>query len=166
MRLIPLAILLLAPLPVEDTVLVNKAKDIRVVGDRGETVTEYCQRSHLLVGGLGKDDVTKVLEAMKPLEKVFVNYASYNDDPQKGSLFGATIKIAPLAEPVAKLLKEHKPDGQKKLNLTVILRRDDKDPELFLVVGCTDRTSVGFFDDERKNEADGFSQKELRFKKR
>ena len=50
-----------------------------------------------------------------------------------------------------------------KISLTLILKRDDKDAGLYHVVGCTKRTPVGFFDDDKKNEADGISQKELRF---
>jgi hypothetical protein len=104
-----------------------------------------------------------VLQAKKPLDKVFFSYASHNDDPRKGSTFGATLKVAPLSKEVAKLIEKHKPDGKKKLQLTFVLRRDDKDAKLYHVVGCTERTPVGFFDDDKKNEKDGFSQKDLRF---
>jgi hypothetical protein len=34
---------------------------------------------------------------------------------------------------------------------------------LYHVVGCTERTPVGFFDDGKKNATDGFSQKDLRY---
>jgi hypothetical protein len=156
----------LAPVPEAEVLLVNKAKDIRVYSDRDEPIRAFFERTRLMTGGLGKDQVTKVIEAKQPLERFFLSYASYNDDPEKGSLFGAFIKLTPPSREVAKLLTEQRPDGQKKLNLTLILRRDDKDPELFTVIGCTDRTPVGFFDDEKKNEADGFAQKELRFQKK
>src|SRR5262249_45380219 len=106
----------------------------------------------------------KVREAKEPLAKFFINYASYYDDPQKALLFGASLDIAPLAEPVAKLLDKHKPDGKKVLAIALILRRDDTKPALYHVVGCTERTSVGFFDNDKKNDTDGFTQKELRYK--
>ena len=47
--------------------------------------------------------------------------------------------------------------------MTLILKHDDKDASLYHIVGCTERTPVGFFDTDKKNEADGFSQKDLRF---
>jgi hypothetical protein len=62
------------------------------------------------------------------------------------------------------LLAEHKPDGKKALNLTLILCRDDKKAGLYHVVGCTSRTPVGFFDNDKKNDTDGFSQKDLRYR--
>jgi hypothetical protein len=159
------AFLPLAGVLAADEVVVNKAKDIRILTDRKESVPEFFQRNRILTGGLSGEELARVIEAKKPLDKLFVNYASYNDDPEKGALFGAVIKLAPPSEAARKLLTAHKPDGMKVLNLTLILRRDDKEPELFTVVGCTDRTPVGFFTVDKKNDADGFSQTDLRFKK-
>src|SRR5262245_54066128 len=69
--------------------LVNKAKDIHVVSDRDESILDYFQRNHVIIGGVGPKELSKILKAEKPLAKFFVNYASYNDDPEKASLFGA-----------------------------------------------------------------------------
>jgi hypothetical protein len=142
----------------------NKAKDLRVVSDRDEPILDFFRRNRILVGVVLPEGLKKVLEAREPLTKFFVSYASQNDDPAKASTFGATLEIAPPTEAVAKLLNEHKPDGKKKLSMTLILRRDEKKSGLYHVVGCTERTSVGFFDNATKNATDGFSQKDLRYR--
>ena len=144
--------------------LVNKAKDIRVVSDRDEAILDYFRRNHIIIGGVQAKELNKIFEAKEALTKFFVNYASYNDAPEKASLFGANLEIAPLSEAVAKLLDKHRPDGKKTLRIALILRQDDTRPALYHVVGCTERTSVGFFDDDKKNNTDGFSQKELCYK--
>jgi hypothetical protein len=140
--------------------LVNKAKDIRLISDRDEPILDCFTRNRILVGGVLPEELTKVLEAKEPLPKFFVNYASQNDDAAKASTFGAYIEIAPPSAAVAKLLKENKKTG----TLALILRRDEKKPGLYHVAGCTERTSVGFFDNDKKNVTDGFSQKDLCYK--
>src|SRR5262249_52685213 len=144
--------------------LTNKAKDVHVVSDKQEPILDFFRRTRLLVGVMQVKEIDKLLEAKKPLDKQFVNYASHNDDPNKGSTFGAHLKIATPSQDVAALIKKHKPDGKKKLNLTLVVRRDDKNANLYHVVGCTGRTPVGFCDNDRKNETDGFSQKDMRYK--
>jgi hypothetical protein len=169
-----LVVLLLAPAapagetpqkgkPAEFT-LVNKAKDIRVISDRDESILDYFRRNRILVGTVLPEGLKKVLEARKPLKKFFLSYASQNDDPAKASTFGASPDVAPPSAAVVKLLEKHRPDGKKKLGLTLILRRDDTKPGLYHVVGCTERTPVGFFDNGKENATDGFSQKDLRYK--
>lgn len=145
--------------PTEFT-LVNKVKDIRVVSDRDEAILDFFRRNRVLVGAVVPEELKKITEAKDVLPKFFVNYASQNDDPQKASTFGATIDVAPPPETVARLLG----DAKKKTRLTLILRRDEKKDGLYHVVGCTERTPVGFFDDDKKNATDGFSQKDLCFK--
>jgi hypothetical protein len=147
--------------PAEVT-LVNKAKDIHVISDRDEPILDYFRRQHIVVGTVLPEGLKKIRDAKDPLTKFFISYASQNDDRDKASTFGATIEIAPPREPVLKLLGEHAPDG-KKVELTLILRLDPKKPGLYHVVGCTARTSVGFFDNDKKDPKDGFSQKDLCF---
>jgi hypothetical protein len=149
--------------PAEFT-LVNKAKDIRVLSDRDEPILDYFRRNHILVGVVLPEGLTKVIEAREPLSR-FLSYASQNDDPAKASTFGATVEIAPPSASVARLLKEHKPDSKKRLDLTLILRRDEKKAGLYHVVGCTQRSSVGFFDNDKKDATDGFSQKDLTYRR-
>jgi hypothetical protein len=144
----------------KEVALVNKAKDIHVISDRDEPILDCFRRNRILIGGVVDSELNKVIEAKAPLPKYFVNYASQNDDPSKASTFGATVELAPPTEAVVKLLKEHK----KPLGATLILRRDDKKAGLYHVIGCTARTPVGFFDIDKKNETDGFSQKDLCFK--
>jgi hypothetical protein len=98
------------------------------------------------------------------MNEFWVNYASQNDDPMKAATFGAWITVMPPSPAVAKLLKEQMPDGKENLTLTLILQQDEKQPAVYHVVGCTKRTSVGFFDRAEKNAIDGFSQKDLCFK--
>jgi hypothetical protein len=137
--------------------LLNKAKDIRVISDRDETILAYFRRSRALVAGVLPEGLNKILEAKAPLTRFFVSYASQNDDPARASTFGAYLEIAPPSAAVAKLLSRHKDP----LTRSLVLRRDDRKPGLYHVVGCTERTSVGFFDNDKRNAADGFSQKDL-----
>ncbi len=153
----------LVPLP-EEQVLVNKAKDIHVLSDRPEPIRDYFQRNHLVVGGMLPEEMTKLLAAKAPLENVFVSYTSFNDDPGKTALFGTALKLAPPSPTVAKLLRGEKPDGQKTFRPTIVFLRDAKDAGLYHPVGYTTRSSVAFFDHEEKDRADGYSQKDLRFK--
>src|SRR5262249_49002975 len=71
--------------------LVNKAKDIRVVSDRDEAILDYFRRNHIIIGGVQAKELNKIFEAKETLTKFFVNYASYNDAPEKASLFGANL---------------------------------------------------------------------------
>src|SRR5262245_37383879 len=84
--------------------LTNKAKDIRVISDREESVVDFFRRSHIVVGGF-VEDMKALLEAKEPLKEVFLNYTSFNDDRKKELLFGAFLEVAPPAEPVAKLIR-------------------------------------------------------------
>jgi hypothetical protein len=140
--------------------LMNKAKDIHIISDRDEPLLDCFRRNRMLVGGVVPESLDKIIQAKEPLAKFFVNYASQNDDPRLASTFGAFLEIAPPARSVVKLLQRHR----KELGPTLILRRDERKANLYHVVGCTDRTSVGFFDNDKKNPADGFSQKDLCFK--
>jgi hypothetical protein len=144
--------------------LVNKAKDIFVISDKDEPILDYFQRQHVIIGVVVFDEFKKVREAKDTLSQFFINYASQNDDPKKASTFGAHIDVAPPTEAVLKLLGEQAPDGKKAPDVVLILRRDDKKPGLYHVVGCTKRSAVGFFSVDKKNETDGFSQKDLCFK--
>jgi hypothetical protein len=125
-----------------------------------ESLPAFFQRQPILVGGLLGTELQACLEAKKPREKMFINYASFNDDRSKESLFGAFITLAPVSEPVAKLLKE-----RGKGTVTLILRRDPKNAELYHLVGWTERTSVGFFAGTKVKAPDDFSQADLRMKK-
>jgi hypothetical protein len=145
----------------KSVILLNKTKDIRVVAGKDEPILDYFRGHRILVGTVLADGLKKIVETKKPLDQFFVNYASHNDG-KNGSTFGAFLLVAAPSEAVVKLLNQHRPDGKKKLNLALILRRDDKNEKLYHVVGCTDRPSVGFFDNDKKNDTDGFSQKELR----
>jgi hypothetical protein len=139
--------------------LLNKAKDIQVIADRDQPILEYFQNHRILVGSVVKTELAKVLGTKEPLSKFFVNYASQNDDAAKASTFGAFLDIAPLDKAVAQLLAE-----PKTATVTLILRRDEKKANLYYVVGYTSRTSVGFFDNNKKHDTDGFSQKDMCFK--
>lgn len=159
-------ILVFAPLamaeePKKEVPLVNKAKDIHVLSDRDEPILDHFRRNRILVGAVVPEELTKILMAKTALPKFFVTYASQNDDATKVSTFGAYLEIAPPTAAALKLLEEHK---KQKLALTLVLRRDDKKAGLYHVVGCTPRTPVGFFDNDKKNDVDGFSQKDLCFK--
>jgi hypothetical protein len=138
--------------------LLNRAKDIRLISDRDEPIRDCFRRNRVLVGTVLPEGLDQVLRTKEPLRKFFVSYASQNDDPAKASTFGATLEVAPPSAVVVKLLKEHK---GKAPSLTLILRRDAKKPGLYHAIGCTERTSVGFFDNDQKNATDGFSQKDL-----
>lgn len=142
-------------------VVVNKAKDIFLVAEADTTVRDFFQTHPMLVGYVLPDQFNSLMQADKVTDKVFLNYASYNDDPEKGSLFGASISIAPFSPDVRELLKNRKDNAERQK--TLLLRRDATVPTLFHVVGYTTRTSVGFFDNKQKNDTDGFSQTELRF---
>lgn len=143
-----------------DFALVNKAKDIRVISERDEPIQDFFQHNRILIGGVLPEALDKVLRAREPLPKFFVSYASQNDDAKKASTFGATLEIAPPTQAVTRLLQERR----TKMTLTLILRRNDRKPGLYHVVGCTERTPVGFFDNDKKNATDGFTQKELCYK--
>src|ERR1051326_1336659 len=143
--------------------LVNKAKDINVIADRDMPIRDYFRREHIIVGIVLPEGIKKIREAKETVTKFFISYASQNDDPAKASTFGATIDVAPPSEAVNKLLGEHVRDGKKVPELTLIFRPDEKKPGLYHVVGFTERTSVGFFDNDKKNPTDGFSQKDLCF---
>jgi hypothetical protein len=148
-------------------VLTNKAKDIWVVSDREETVVKFFQRQHLLVGIMLAEEYKKLIAANKTRDKVFVSYASYNDDEKKEALFGATIKLAAPTPAAANLLKDRQADAddKDKTSFNLILRRDATDQDLYHVVGLTGRTSVGFFSRDKREGGDDFTQQDLRFKK-
>ncbi len=140
---------------------VNKAKDIWLISDRDESIPDYFHRRRIMVCGMVPDELDKVLSAKETLTKVLVSYASQNDDPQKASTYGAIIDIAVPTEAVAKIVAANRKNSHF---FSLILCRDEKNAGLYHLIGYTDRTPVCFFDNDEKNDADGFSQKELLFK--
>lgn len=167
--------------PAEFT-LVNKAKDIHVVSDRDESILDFFGRTRILLGEVldksavpAESDLEKLLQAKEVLTKFWVSYPSKNDDPQGPAFYGAWIKVAPPSAAVLKLFNDHKPDGKDGhvRVVTLILRPDEKVPDMYRVIGFTERHSLWFFgadtvvgrpESEKKNATDGFSQKDLSFK--
>ena len=144
-------------------VLVNPEGDIQVVTDRSGTLVEFFQKQRILAGGLQRGDTEKLANATKPMEKVFVNYASFNDDKDKTALFGATVTIAPLGSEPKKLVADYLTKHKEGLGPTLILRRDAKEDGVYHVVGLTTRSSVGFFTQKKRVGKDDFSQKDLMY---
>jgi hypothetical protein len=145
--------------------LVNPAKDIHVLSDRKEELVNFFHRSRVIVGGLRLEDLKQALKAAKPREKVFLNYTSHNDDRNKEELFGSIVKLAPITGEAAQLLETQMkgPDGKERFSVTVILKRDAADAELYHAVGYTDRSSVCFFSRGERKAPDTFSPPDLRF---
>lgn len=145
--------------------VVNKAKDIRVFSDREEATVDFFRRQRVVVGAQLGEEVAKLLAAKEKQRQVFVSYASFNDDPDKAALFGASLDVLPPSPAVVSLLAEQKADDGKQAGLTLIFVRDAKDEKSYRLVGFTRRSPVSFFDDTKRHETDGVSQSELRFKK-
>jgi hypothetical protein len=146
--------------------VVNPAKDIHVLSDREEGTVAFFRRHRLVVGGLLVEELRQALAAEKPRTRVFVNYTSHNDDPKKEELFGTFVKLAPIKGEVARLLQGQVkgPDGKERFSVTVILRRDAADAELYHAVGYTTRSSVSSFARGKRQEPDDFSPQDLRFR--
>lgn len=160
-----------APIPeAKERVLTNKAGDIHLVSTADENVRDFFRGHHIIVGfvrlkkevGPNEGNLTDILVADKPVEKVFVHYASRNDDPEQSATFGMVVTIAPPSPAVIELMKKRKAVEQEQ-DLTLILREDEAKPGLWHIAGYTGRTAVGFFDSDAKNKDDGFSQKDLCF---
>lgn len=149
-------------------VLINPAKDITVVSDRDEKVTDFFKRQRLVVGTLTSQTLIDQFEAKEPGPKVFVSYASYNHGPVGGgfSTFGAYVRIAPIRKPVAMVLAGAVGDGKRRV--MVVFRRDfadlpgpEKAPPVWQVVGYTTRGDVRLFESGQKKVPDDFSPRDL-----
>jgi hypothetical protein len=169
-KLLPILLLVNALVASEakpgEIALTNPAKDIQVLSDRKESISQFFQRNRIVVGSQIISEVKTAIEAKKVREMVFVNYSSHNDDAAREQLFGTNLKLAPMPPSVAQLLRKQlaDPDGKERLGLTLILRRDAKDGDLYHVAGCTTRTSVSFFANDKRTPPDEFSPRDLRFK--
>jgi hypothetical protein len=151
----------------KDFVLVNKAKDIRVLSDRAEPIEDYFRRNRILLGVLWGVRLKEVLETKETLTGFLVSSCSQNDDPDRVNTFGSRPDIAPTAPAVARLIREYLANHKNKDKdppVALILCRDAKETRLYRVVGYLEREPRGFFDREEKNEKDGFSPKDLLFR--
>ena len=154
----------------EERVLTNPAKNIHVLVDKAskETLVEFFQSRHIVVGGIKSDKLADVIRTGKAAEKTFVNYSSHNDDRKKEALFGSIVTLAPLSADAGRLVKPRfvGPTGKKAFAVTVVLERDPKVANRYHVVGVMTRRHVGFFSDAKRTAPDKFAPADLRFRKK
>src|SRR5262245_35720241 len=84
--------------------LVNKAKDIRVISDRDEPIQDYFRRNRILVCVNWGVRLSEMLETKKTLPTFLVSSCSQNDDPDRVDTFGSRPDVAPTPEAAAKLI--------------------------------------------------------------
>ncbi|MFN7575112.1 MAG: hypothetical protein ACK5SA_08660 [Planctomycetota bacterium] len=144
--------------------LTNPSKDIVVVSDRDEKFVEFFRRQRVLVAGLGEKEFEATMKAEKTSEKEQgVIYASYNEE-DRTALYGAMVKLAPVAKPVAEAIAALIPKDN--VGRTLVMVPDPKEKDVWHIVGLTTRTPVGFFMTKDKEGTDDFAANELLFKEK
>jgi hypothetical protein len=146
--------------------LVDDGRLFFILSDRKEKVTAFFQRNRVVVGAIWQKDLDKLTQAKEPIAKIFLDYTSANDDPEKAERYGDTLTLAPLAPDVSALIEKHAEprgkDGDR--SVVVILRRDEGKADLYHVVGVTTHTPVSFFALKEKLKSDDFAPAELKYK--
>lgn len=152
--------------PVKAELLVDEGKSLFVLADRQEKIRDFFVGNRVVVGIISQKDLDRLTEAKAPIEKLFLNYTSANDDPEKSARYGDNLTIAPLRADVKALIEKETPKGDKDLQeATVILQADAHTANLYHIVGVTTHSSVSFFDGKEKLASDDFAPCDLRFKK-
>ena len=137
-------------------VLQNPVGDITVVSDRDEKFVEFFRRQRVLIAGVTAKDLNAAMDAKSPSDKIFVDYASYNEDGVMKASYGSYIRLAPIGAELADLIL-YTPTP------ALVMVPDAKEKELWHVVGVTSRSSVGFFASKQKKGRDDFAPADLIF---
>lgn len=144
--------------------LTNPSKDIVVVSDRDEKFVEFFRRQRVLVAGMRAKEFEATMKAEKASEKEQgVIYASYNEE-DRSALYGANVKLAPVAKPVAEAIAALIPKAN--FGQTLVMVPDPKEKDVWHIVGLTTRTPVAFFMKKEKEGTDDFAANELLFKEK
>lgn len=139
-------------------VLGNPAQDITVVSDRDEKFVAFFRRQPVMIAGVPANVRDKLLHDAKGSNgHVFVNYASFNAEDPRTAVYGASVKLAPLAfnGPVYRLLVAAPKEA------AVVFVRDATDKDLWYAVGFTRRSSAGFFAIAERVKPDDFAPADL-----
>lgn len=139
-------------------VMSNPAGDITVVSERDERFAEFFRRQPVMIAGVSADLRAKLLhDAEGSGGRVFVDAASFNVDGPRAAVYGASVKLAPVAfaSPEYRLLMRAPRTG------AVVFVRDASDKELWHAVGFTTRSSVGFFAETKRTAPDDFAPTDL-----
>jgi RNA polymerase sigma factor (sigma-70 family) len=137
-------------------VLQNPARDITIVSDRDEKFVEFFRRQRVLIAGVTDKDLNAAMEAKGPSGKIFVDYASYNEDGVMNASYGSYIRLAPIDTELSDLILSTPTPA-------LVMLPDAKEKELWHVVGVTSRSSVGFFASKEKKGKDDFAPRDLLF---
>lgn len=134
----------------------NPAGDITVVTDRHETLVEFFRRQQVMVAGVERKDYSAALGAAKPTGRLFVNYASRNEDTPLNAAYGSYVRLAPVPADVEGVIPDVAAGA-------VVLAADPADKDVWHVAGFTTRPSVGFFASKERKGRDDFAPADLLF---
>ena len=127
---------------------------------------EFFQRNRIVVGAIWQKDLDRLVQAKEPIAKIFLDYTSANDDPEKAARYGDYLTLAPLSPDVAAIIDKHAAPREKDGNrsLDIILRRDPDKANVYRVVGLIKHTPVSFFTLKDKLKGDDFAPVDLKYK--
>ena len=91
----------------QSKLLVDDGKLLFILTDRKVKVPEFFQRHRIVVGAIRQKDLDKLSRAKEPIKRVFLDYTSANDDPEKAGRYGDNLTLAPLSPDVAALIEKH-----------------------------------------------------------
>jgi hypothetical protein len=139
--------------------VINPAKDLAILNDREESIVAFFRRQKIMVASMLPKELATTLEGKSAGRQQFVNYSSYNTEPMNAR-FGSNVTIETPTEPVVRLLREAV-DKQGDRPLSLIFRIDEKNADQVAIVGYTYRSSVSFFNTDRRVPPDDFSPADL-----
>src|SRR5262249_15650540 len=106
--------------------------------------------------GVTEKDFAAALAAQKPSERLFVDYASRNEDGPLNAAYGSYAHLAPIRPEVADVVDD---TSGRALGLGA----DPPNKDVWHVAGFTTRSSVGFFASKEKKGRDAFAPADLHF---
>jgi RNA polymerase sigma factor (sigma-70 family) len=137
-------------------ILQNPSRDITIVTDRDEKFVEFFRRQRVLIAGVTEKDRDTASAAKSPVDRVFVDNASYNESGVMKAVYGSYIRLAPVSHEIAELIFEMDP-------VAFVLVQDAREKDVWRIVGVTGRSSVGFFASKDKKGTDDFAPVDLQF---
>lgn len=136
----------------------NPARDIAVVTDRNEAITEFFRRQPVMVARVKPELLRRVLEGTSGDRFEFVDSASFNADDPRVAAYGASVKLAPA--PVGDGALRDLLSGAA-VDQPLIFVRDPADKNLWHAAGLTRRSSLGFFASKERVPPDDFVPADL-----
>ena len=144
------------------TTLVSPSKELVVLSNRAESIVSYFGRQKIMVAGMLPKELNAMLEGKSAGKRQSVNYSSYNTEPMIGR-FGSNVVIETPSEPIVRMIREAT-GKQADRSFALIFRVDEKNPDQVAIVGYTYRSSVSFFNSDRRVPPDDFSPADLVYK--